>query len=60
MWFAEMEYRKFPTPETLQKWDKILTGVAEFMVSYAWYNQSTKVYDLGPRKPPGVASVDAG
>lgn len=50
MWFAEMEYRKFPTKKTLQEWDKILCGVAEFMVSYAWYNDSTKVYDLGPRK----------
>ncbi|KAF1973516.1 hypothetical protein BU23DRAFT_554140 [Bimuria novae-zelandiae CBS 107.79] len=52
MWFAEMEYRKYPTQGTLQKWDKVLTGVADFMVSYAWYNQSTKVYDLGPPMYP--------
>ena len=50
MWFAEMEYRKSPTAKTIQKWDRVLTEVADFMASYAWYNQSTKVYDLGPRK----------
>lgn len=52
MYFAEMEYRKFPTNKTLQKWDAILTGVADFMVSYAWFNESTKVYDLGPPMYP--------
>ncbi|KAF1956583.1 hypothetical protein CC80DRAFT_535242 [Byssothecium circinans] len=52
MYFAEMEYRKFTTLKTLQKWDHILTGVADFMVSYAWYNETTKVYDLGPPMYP--------
>ncbi|KAJ4300760.1 hypothetical protein N0V90_002848 [Kalmusia sp. IMI 367209] len=52
MWFAEMEYRNSPTQNTLAKWDEILTGVADFMVSYAWYNQTTKVYDLGPPMYP--------
>lgn len=48
MYFAEMEYRRFPTEKTLQKWDRILTAVADFMASYAWYNPTTKLYDLGP------------
>lgn len=52
MWFAENEWRKSPTQKTLQKWDEVLTGVADFMASYAWYNQSTKVYDLGPPMYP--------
>lgn len=52
MYFAEMEYRQFPTQATLQKWDRVLTGVADFMVSYAWYNATTKVYDLGPPMYP--------
>ncbi|KAF2641334.1 hypothetical protein P280DRAFT_425757 [Massarina eburnea CBS 473.64] len=52
MFFAEMEYRKFPTQKTLEKWDYILAGVADFMASYAWYNESTKVYDLGPPMYP--------
>ncbi|KAL4894671.1 Six-hairpin glycosidase-like protein [Aspergillus ambiguus] len=48
MYFAELEYRAFPTKQTIQKWDYILTEAAEFMVSYAYWNTSTKVYDLGP------------
>ncbi|TID19063.1 Six-hairpin glycosidase-like protein [Venturia nashicola] len=48
MYFAEMEYRKFPTAKTLQKWDNVLTNFADFMASYAWFNSTTKVYDLGP------------
>jgi len=52
MWFAEMEYKAFPSMKTLKKWDHILTGVADFMASYAWYNQSTKVHDLGPPMYP--------
>ncbi|KAF2252400.1 hypothetical protein BU26DRAFT_517036 [Trematosphaeria pertusa] len=52
MYFAEMEYRKYPNKKTLEKWDAILTAVADFMVSYAWYNETTKVYDLGPPMYP--------
>ncbi|KAF2714157.1 hypothetical protein K504DRAFT_462589 [Pleomassaria siparia CBS 279.74] len=52
MFFAEMEYRKFPTETTLRKWDVILTAVADFMVSYAYWNVSTHVYDLGPPMYP--------
>jgi hypothetical protein len=52
MYFAEMEYRKYPTNKTLAKWDKILSGVADFMADYAFYNESTGVYDLGPPMYP--------
>lgn len=52
MYFAEMEYRSFPTPATLQKWDNILTGIADFMASYAFFNTSTQHYDLGPPMYP--------
>ncbi|KAF1363300.1 hypothetical protein EJ07DRAFT_104103 [Lizonia empirigonia] len=52
MYFAEMEYRSFPTAATLKKWDHILTPVADFMASYAFYNASTNVYDLGPPMYP--------
>ncbi|KAF1918727.1 Six-hairpin glycosidase-like protein [Ampelomyces quisqualis] len=52
MYFGEMEYRSFPTTATLQKWDSILTGIADFMASYAFLNESTKVYDLGPPMYP--------
>jgi hypothetical protein len=52
MHFAEVEYRSFPTAETLGKWDAILTGTADFMASFAWYNASSGRYDLGPPMYP--------
>ncbi|KAF2849286.1 hypothetical protein T440DRAFT_555926 [Plenodomus tracheiphilus IPT5] len=52
MYFAEMEYRSFPSQATLDKWDDVLTGVADFMASYAYWNHSTGVYDLGPPMYP--------
>ncbi|KAF2626099.1 hypothetical protein BU25DRAFT_449453 [Macroventuria anomochaeta] len=52
MYFAEMEYRTFPTAATLRKWDHILGPLADFMASYAFYNTSTHVYDLGPPMYP--------
>lgn len=52
MYFAEMEYRSFPTPATLAKWDPILRPLADFMASYASLNTSTGVYDLGPPMYP--------
>jgi hypothetical protein len=52
IYFAEMEYRAFPTLDTLSKWDYILTQIADFMASYAYWNTSTKVYDLGPPMYP--------
>ncbi|KAH8678072.1 Six-hairpin glycosidase-like protein [Xylariales sp. PMI_506] len=52
MHFAELEYRSFPTNATLEAWDDILTASADFMASYAFFNESTKVYDLGPPMYP--------
>ncbi|PQE21949.1 Six-hairpin glycosidase protein [Rutstroemia sp. NJR-2017a WRK4] len=48
MYFAELEYRSFPNTTTLRKWNTIIEASADFMASYAFYNHSTKVYDLGP------------
>ena len=48
MYFAEVEYRAFPNLTTLEKWDKVLTATADFMASFAFFNESTGVYDLGP------------
>ncbi|KAI1330548.1 Six-hairpin glycosidase-like protein [Xylariaceae sp. FL0255] len=50
--FAEIEYRSFSTAATLSKWDGILTPTADFMASYAFFNTSTGVYDLGPPMYP--------
>lgn len=48
MHFAEYEYRAYPSRQTLQSWDEVLTATADFMASFAWYNETTKVFDLGP------------
>ncbi|KAH2989204.1 hypothetical protein KXV25_009399 [Aspergillus fumigatus] len=58
MYFAELEYRAFPTPRTLEKWDTVLTELAEFMASYAWWNSSTQVYDLGPPMYPSSENTN--
>ncbi|KAK3315132.1 Six-hairpin glycosidase-like protein [Apodospora peruviana] len=52
MYFAETEYRIFPNSTTLERWDDILTATADFMASFAFYNASTGVYDLGPPMYP--------
>lgn len=52
MYFAEIEYRSFPNATTLQKWDEIMTASADFMASFAFFNTSTGVYDLGPPMYP--------
>ncbi|KAF2278296.1 uncharacterized protein EI97DRAFT_373113 [Westerdykella ornata] len=58
LWFAEMEYRRYPTGVTLRKWDAVITGVADFMADYAFWNSSTRVYDLGPPMYPVSENTD--
>jgi len=57
-YFAELEYREFPSEKTLKKWDEILTQSAEFMASFAAWNATTKVYDLGPPMYPVSESTN--
>lgn len=52
MYFAEIQYRMYPNETTLRAWDEILAATADFMSSFAWYNDSTGVYDLGPPMYP--------
>ncbi|KAF9870152.1 hypothetical protein CkaCkLH20_12386 [Colletotrichum karsti] len=52
MYFAELEYCHAPTADTLRKWDEVLTATADFMASFAFFNESTGVYDLGPPMYP--------
>ncbi|KAF9447354.1 hypothetical protein P691DRAFT_125279 [Macrolepiota fuliginosa MF-IS2] len=54
--FAEYEYRSFPTTETLEKWEAVVRETANWMTAFAWFNDSTSVYDLGP--PMFVVSED--
>lgn len=58
-YFAEMEYKYAVAnghheeqKSVLQKWDNILTESANFMTSFAFWNESTGVYDLGPPMYP--------
>ena len=46
--FAEYEYRSYPTKETLMKWSDVVQVTADWMASWAYFNSSTKLYDLGP------------
>ncbi|GKT57340.1 six-hairpin glycosidase-like protein [Colletotrichum tofieldiae] len=52
MYFAEIEYRHAPSQETLEKWNQVLAATADFMASYAFRNETTGFYDLGPPMYP--------
>lgn len=48
MVFATYEYRAFPEQATLRKWANVIRETANWMSVFAWFNESTGVYDLGP------------
>jgi hypothetical protein len=48
IFFAELDYRSHPTRETLEKWRDVVFGTADFLTSYAWWDDSGKRYTLGP------------
>ncbi|RYP14819.1 hypothetical protein DL765_006120 [Monosporascus sp. GIB2] len=48
MYLAELAYQAKPTRETLMRWDRVLSATADYMASYAWKNETTGKYDLGP------------
>ncbi|KAJ8120236.1 hypothetical protein ONZ43_g3006 [Nemania bipapillata] len=48
MYLAELRYKISPTKETLERWDRVLTATADYMASYAWLNETSGRYDLGP------------
>ncbi|KAJ8689962.1 hypothetical protein PTI98_012812 [Pleurotus ostreatus] len=54
--FAEYEYRAFPTHDILKKWKNVVKETADWMASFAWFNESSGVYDIGP--PMYVVSED--
>ncbi|KAG7118609.1 hypothetical protein HYQ44_005752 [Verticillium longisporum] len=58
MYFAELEYRAFPTQATLDRWARLLDASADFMASYAWFNETTGVYDLGPPMYPSSENTN--
>ena len=48
IYFAEMQYRQKPVPETLEKWEDIVLNTADYMADYLFYDKKTKQYVLGP------------
>ncbi|KAF9870672.1 hypothetical protein CkaCkLH20_11774 [Colletotrichum karsti] len=48
MYLAELAYKASPTNETLTRWDRVLTSTADYMASFAWLNNVTGKYDIGP------------
>lgn len=48
MIFAELDYRAHPNAQTLNKWKSVLSATADFMASYAIWNESSQTYGLGP------------
>lgn len=48
IFFAELDYRAHPTAATLAKWKPIVEATADFLASYAHYEDSQSRYVLGP------------
>jgi len=51
IFFAELEYRLHPTPETLDKWKTIVLGTADFMADYPKRDAASGQYHLDPVFP---------
>jgi hypothetical protein len=52
IYFAELNYRHSPDSATLNKYKDLVFETADFMASYAWYNEDKKRYELGPSLIP--------
>jgi hypothetical protein len=48
IYYAELCYRQKPTPETLAKYRDVVFETAEFMASYAHWDEKSQRYVLGP------------
>jgi hypothetical protein len=57
IFFAELDYRAHPTRKTLLKWQPIVDATADFLASYAFFDESSHRYVLGP--PLQVVSENA-
>ena len=53
--FAELMYQARPTRATLEFFREIVLESAEFMASYAWWNEQRKGFELGP---PSVSAQE--
>lgn len=57
VFFAELEYRLYPKPETLEKWSQIIEGTALHMADYAVFDAKTGTYHLDPVMPPSEQGI---
>ena len=48
IYFAELDYMLHPTSETLSRWKEIVFNTADFMADFAYFDQSSGHYSLGP------------
>jgi hypothetical protein len=48
IYYSELLYRQNPTKETLEKYSGIIQNTAEFMASYAHWNEERRCFELGP------------
>ncbi|XDG03649.1 hypothetical protein ABKA04_003264 [Annulohypoxylon sp. FPYF3050] len=48
MYLAKLAFQASPIQETLERWDTVISASADYMASYAWKNETSKYYDLGP------------
>jgi hypothetical protein len=48
IFYAELDYRRAPTQETLERWREVVAATAEFMASFAFLDPQTGRYVLGP------------
>ena len=48
IYFADLDYRAHPTPQTLDKWKEVVFATADFMASYTVYDSVTQKFNLNP------------
>jgi len=48
IYYAELCYRANPSPQVLEKYKDIVFETAEFMASFASWNENRKCFELGP------------
>ena len=58
IYYAELCYRQNPTRETLKSYREIVYATAEFMASYAHWDEANKRYTLGPPLIPAQEHYD--
>ena len=58
VYYSELCYRSSPTDETLQRYREVVFETAEFMASYADWNEHKERYELGPPLIPAQECYD--